>query len=230
MNDVLKNGPSDRKLSYCLREIIKQTPEDFQKNIDTRVIYTENTTCPTLSEEKLVKLNRKFKEVNNTKVRLEALIGELADKTIELEEVIRNEDEPSRKYVSYNNHYKSERYLTTLFKRFIFVPKVEWYYKVVVLKNFYYYLSYFLIVLSAFLFMSELFHSLNLKSLVPVHLVFELLDYFNLNLVLKVYIIALLLYISVTAYHTLFTLNLFGYFKLTSKQQTDEYSLIFCTR
>ena len=194
------------------------------------MIYTENTTCASLSEEKLVKLNRKFKAVNTNKLRLEALISELVDKAIELEEVIRNQHEPTRKYVSYNDHYKGERYLTTLFKRFIFVPKVEWYFKCLIVKNFYYYLSYFLIVLSTFLFLSELFHSLNLKSLVPVHLGFKLIDYFNFNILLKIYIISLLLYISITAYHTLFTLNLFGYFKLTSNQQTDEYSLIFCTR
>lgn len=230
VHDVLKNSLNNTILSYCLNEIIKQTPNEFQKNIDQRVIYTENTTCTTLNEEKLVKLNRKFKEVKNNKNRLEALISELVDQAIDLEEVIRNESEPTKKFISYNNHYKNERYLTILFKRYIFVPKVEWYFKCVFVKNFYFYFSYLLIALSIFIFLSELFHSISFRSMVPVHLVFKFLDYFNLNLILKIYIISLLLYISITAYHTLFTLNLFGYFKLTSNQQTDEFSLIFCTR
>lgn len=178
----------------------------------------------------LAKLNRKLKEVTNNKVRLEAQISELADKTIELEEIIQNSNEPTKRYISYNNHYKSEKYLTILFKRYIFVPKFEWYFKCLFVKKFYFYLSYFLIGLSCLLFLSELICSLGSKIKTPVQLGYDLFEYFSFKIVIEIYIILLLLYISVTAYHTLFTLNLFGYFKLTSNQQTDEFSLIFCTR
>lgn len=222
------------KYNYPVRRhvntIISKCPETFQDSLvkhlddfqdyDERQTQTEPVMIP--SEKDLVKLHSKVIFAMQSKRRTATQWDILVGKACELEDVQSNEVNHSKNYThTYDPHY-------TGLKSFICTPRVEWHWRILLMPTMLKVVTAILAACSLMVIWSEM----TFFSLDPVLSLFAMFVNIasskNNYLLIEILCIAIMAYLSVCSYYTVFKIRIFDFYLLAPHHQTDESSLIFC--
>ncbi|RWS01916.1 LMBR1 domain-containing protein 2-like protein [Dinothrombium tinctorium] len=211
--------------------VLEKCPPEWRQQLVSRYTeanknrrYNASATC---NEKSLIRLHQAINRAMQTHLRTHCQWDHLITKTIEWEDVPKNETNPLKMYKPTLTARHSSNDFITLILNYLYTPKVEWYWKCVIRSRFYRYLSYLLFMFSIMVIWSELTFSIVTPPLSIFALIFEGAKQSYNYFLIEVVSIVSIAYLSICTYYTVFKIRIFNYYYLADHHQTDEYSLIF---
>jgi len=175
------------------------------------------------NEKKLVSLHKKLLVARQNLWRLEAKWEALLKKAFKLEDIVKSKSSGTSEFRAYSKGTSSAARRNPLCS-----PRMEFYWKIVIVPKLLQFFGIFLAFLSLTLVWSEVtfFRSsptLSLCAIFIANIFAEAHQYFLMQLTC----VLVLVFMCVTVYWTVFRVRFFNYYYLSPHHHTDEYTLLF---
>lgn len=210
-------------LRKCVDTILTKCPTVYQEEMTREKDNTSTAQNVFPSIGGLVTLHKKVITAVQKHNRIQVQWPILVNRAFHLEDVAKSRTSPVRYFMHGFGSGQSPGWI----QRFLYTPKIEWYWECVLKQFFYKLLAVLLCLLSAAVVWSEctFFSTKPVLSLFAVF-VQTAENYYNYICIEMVCFVGIL-FLCVCIYSTVFTIRFFNYYYLVPHHQTDSYSLQF---
>ncbi|XP_061881831.1 G-protein coupled receptor-associated protein LMBRD2B-like [Entelurus aequoreus] len=213
----------NHSLRKCVDTILTKCPADYQEEMgrDVERPRDEETVLP--SKRGLVQLHKKVisavQQCCQTRVQWSMLLEEV----FHLEDIAKSRSSPTRLFT----HSFCATQHPGWIRRFLYTPKIEWYWECVFRQVFYRLLAVLLCFLSVAVVWSEcsFFSTQPVLSLFAVFI--QMAEKQRNYICIEGLCFVTVLFLCVCVYSTVFRIRVFNYYCLAPHHQTDAYSLQF---
>jgi hypothetical protein len=207
-------------LHLNLETILQKVPTELRDRMSRRQL-PEDTPTDLPSEKALIRLHKQTIKSLQVLQRTETQWNLLVEKIFDLEDTLKNQISRDKRF---KRTFQKQR---TIFRRFLYVPIVEWYWKCV----FYGYTQKALAVMAGIFSVAVVWSEVTFFNKQPVLSIFAMIvnlakinyDYFTIELLSTI----IILYLCYCAYSTILKIKVLNLYYLAPHHQTNEYSLIF---
>jgi hypothetical protein len=211
---------SGNPLHLNLETILQKVPTELRDRMSRRQL-PEDTPTDLPSEKALIRLHKQTIKSLQVLQRTETQWNLLVEKIFDLEDTLKNQISRDKRF---KRTFQKQR---TIFRRFLYVPIVEWYWKCV----FYGYTQKALAVMAGIFSVAVVWSEVTFFNKQPVLSIFAMIvnlakinyDYFTIELLSTI----IILYLCYCAYSTILKIKVLNLYYLAPHHQTNEYSLIF---
>ena len=206
--------------------ILSRVSQDFVQKLTKSTPIQRSNQRSFMSEEDLALIHAEVKKCVFDHSRAVRQWESYVNKAIEWEDVRMNLESPDRIFKSsFTNTYTSERYSSVLYKKYIYTPKVQWWWKCVLRPYCYRYIGFGFAIFSAIIIWSEFTFVIRKEPLSLFELLFQFASAHHQYFLIELMTLITLVYLFSCTFNALFKIRLYDYFYLAPNQQTSESSL-----
>ncbi|RZC42946.1 LMBR1 domain-containing protein 2 -like protein, partial [Asbolus verrucosus] len=207
-------------LHINLETILQKVPTELRDRMNRRQL-PEDTPTDLPSEKALIRLHKQTIKSLQVLQRTETQWNILVEKIFDLEDTLKNQISRDKRF---KRTFQKSR---TYFRRFFYIPAIEWYWKCV----FYGYMQKVLAIVAGIFSIAVVWSEVTFFNKQPVLSIFAMIvnlarinyDYFTIELLSTI----IILYLCYCAYSTVLKIKVLNLYYLAPHHQTNEYSLIF---
>ncbi|XP_061527811.1 G-protein coupled receptor-associated protein LMBRD2B-like [Phycodurus eques] len=220
VNASVKYSHSLRK---CVDTILTKCPIEYQEEMGEEVEHPCEDRLVLPTKRSLVQLHKKvisaMQRCSQTRVQWSMLL----ERVFHLEDVAKSRSSPTYRFV--RSFATTER--DSCVRKFLYTPKVEWYWECVFLQVFYKLLALLLFLLSVVVVWSECTFFSRHPVLSLFAIVVRVTEQQRYYICTEVVCFVTILFLCVCVYSTVFQIRVFNFYCLAPHHQTDAYSLQF---
>jgi hypothetical protein len=217
--------PESHPLSEYVHIILSKCPTDWREQVLLRGPSRSGSRSG-YTEDELALLHQQVKKCMFDNDRSQRQWQSHIRKAIDWEDVRLNRESPNKVFQSsFQSMYKSERYSSVLYKKFIYTPSVQWWWKCYFQSRIMRCLTIVFSIFSAIIIWSEFTFVIRKEPLSIFELFYNLAASRHKYFFIELVSIITLVYMFSCTFVALFKIRLYDYFYLAPNQQTSESSL-----
>lgn len=217
--------PESHPYSEYVHIILSKCPTDWREQLLVRG-PSRSGSRSNYTEEDLALIHQQVKKCMFENDRAQRQWKGYIDKAIDWEDVRLNRENPKREFhSSFKPAYTSERYSSVLYKKFIYTPTVQWWWKCAIRPRIMRCLTIVFSIFSAIIIWSEFTFVIRKEPLSMFELLYNAAAAQHKYFLIEIVSIVTLMYMFSCTFVALFKIRLYDYFYLAPNQQTSESSL-----